>query len=239
MLKRKYDSSASSSSKRFKKSYKKTFKSKRLNKPVTPGCSKITHKFQRWSTAQAGECVVTSTDVSSGTNFKRAELTFRLVDVSGQSEFVALYDQYRIRYVKVRIQPRTEVITTTLTGSTGLVQPSLRILRAIDYDSATNTVDPGLLRQYGTCKEILYRDVHNKDLTVFFTPACLTQIYENSLNTAYNPKFWQWLDCNDNQTLHYGLKMMLDNRGSAFTDSQIGMGFDYDVQYYLEFRNSR
>lgn len=239
MFKRKNDSaSASGSSKRFKKYYKKNKTYKRFNKPITPGCSTITHKFKRWSASQSDSVIVTTSDVSSAATYKRLELQFRLIDVAGQSEFLALYDQYRIKYIKVKIIPRTEVNTNLQTSITGIFLPPIRILHAIDYDSATGSVTPDQLRQYGTCKEILYRDINNKDLTVFFTPACLQQIYESFGNTGYSPKFWQWLDVNDNQTLHYGLKILLDNK-AAFTDVQIGMGFDYDVQYYLEFRNSR
>lgn len=240
MYKRKNDSSSASSSVKRFKTYQKTYKkNKYISKPITPGCSKIVHKFKRWSAALSDSVIVTTSDVGSGSTFKRVELQFRLIDVAGQSEFLALYDQYRIKYVKVRIYPRTEVTTSTESSVTGVFMPPLRILHAIDYDSATGSVTPDQLRQYGTCKEILYRDTTNKNLTVFFTPACLAQMYESFGNTGYSPKFWQWLDVNDNSTLHYGLKILLDNKGTGFVNQQIGMGFDYDVEYHLEFRNSR
>jgi len=240
MFKRQNDnSSAAGSSKRYKKTYKKYKPYKRFNKPITPGCSKVVHKFKRWSATHSDSVIVTTSDVSSAATFKRLEIQFRLIDVAGQSEFLALYDQYRIKYVKVRIYPRTEITTNVDSSVTGVFMPPIRILHAIDYDSATGSVTPDQLRQYGTCKEILYRDTNNKDLTVFFTPAVLQQIYESFGNTGYSPKFWQWLDVNDNSTLHYGLKVLLDNKAASFTNVQIGMGFDYDVQYFLEFRNSR
>lgn len=240
MLKRKYDGASSSSYSKKQRYYKKqkpTYsRFKKYSRPILPGSNSTVHFHKRVTSETSIQ--VTSSDVSSGLDYKQQNLVFKLSDVPGNTELTAVYDQYRIKYVKVQFTPRTVQVNTN-TGVAGIIQ-NLKLLHAIDYDS-NSSLTPADLRQYATCKEINYGDHRNKNLTVFFTPTSLMRGYESTSSDFFSPRPWTWMDCNDNGTLHYGLMIILTQYGNSltFASTQVGSGYDISVTYYLEFRNTR
>jgi hypothetical protein len=80
-----------------------------------------------------------STSVPTENNF-----TFNLNQVPGASKIVALYDQYCIYAVSVRVTMDSSSSVTDLAGAG-------RINTAIDYDSITNLSTETAIQEYGSC----------------------------------------------------------------------------------------
>lgn len=240
MYKRKYDGSSSSSAVkkiRYTRRPKPTYSRFKKNfRPILPGSNSNVHFHKR--VASETSLQVATSDVSSSADYKHISLSFSLDKVPGYTELTAVYDQYRIKYVRVIMTPRTQNITIN-TGVAG-IQQNLKLLHAIDYDSSAS-VTPTELRQYGTCKEINYGNLRDRNLNVLFTPTSLTRGYESASSDFFSPKAWQWIDCNDSSTVHYGMHLILTQYGNslAFASTQVGSGYDISIVYYLEFRNTR
>lgn len=220
-----------------RKYYTKNKKYKKWNKPIYPGETNNIHFFKRYSVAVT-PFVIQTTDVGAAVINKN--LVFTLDDVSGNTELKALYDVYRIKYVKVVMTPRTQVVTQSIsTTGSGFVS-TVKLLHAIDYDSSSPGQTPAALREYQSCKIIEYGDTKNKNLTVFFTPRINILVEQSDAgNGSLNSQGWQWIDTQSAAVRHYGLKMILQNSGATWGSVNVGQGYDINVQYYLEFKNSR
>lgn len=141
------------------------------------------------------------------------QMDFKFQDLSNYTEFVALFDQYRIDKVEVTFQLVGNVYNTQAPNSTAANTtnwfPKLWISK--DYDGPSGTVD--------TLAEIKERqDVQcfilepNKFKTVTLQPKALVQTYVTSGATGKSPKVIK-IDTAQAQVEHYGLTYVYDANG--------------------------
>jgi len=199
-------------------------------KPIIPFQGKQTSVIKRWGAPVAQFRPV------AGLSSNALSITFSLAQVEGYTDFTGLYDQYRIRAVKCLFTPLSVVSTILQTSGAPQIQiPTL--MTAIDYDDDTAPSTASVIRQYQTCHTHHYSEL-NKPHVRYFTPACLAQMYESVSATAYSPKFGQWIDMTDSATPHYGLKCLISTPSIA-TSVDLNCGYQIEVCYYLEFKNTR
>lgn len=131
---------------------------------------------------------------------------FQLYNVNGYAELTSLFDNYRITKVLYRwVITRTPDSVTT-TANKGIYP---RINWCHDFnDSATITRDA--LYQRSNMKEVYMSDNYQKTRWYTLNPAVLASMYEVTTNTAYSPKWKQWLDTGDATANHYGIKYCID-----------------------------
>ncbi len=128
-------------------------------------------------------------------------LTFALSDLPNYTEFTALFDQYRIEEVSVRLIP----IVTTCTPAS--YTDSL-LYSVVDFDDAT-TATVTDLQQYENVrvspptKEVKYRLV----------PRLAIAAYGGAFTQYANTQMW--LDVGSPSTYHYGLKLACSTAGGA------------------------
>lgn len=91
---------------------------------------------------------------------------FDLTNVPNYTDFVNLYDQYKIKAVKMSFIPVSNVVATVTPG--GATQGnagtyfSNRMFTAIDYTQATAPANTDELREYANCKWSPYNRIHKR-----------------------------------------------------------------------------
>lgn len=143
--------------------------------------------------------------------------SFRLSNVAGYSELVALYDQYKISAVSLTFYPRmTQITGTTQTNNV----ENVRILTAIDYNDATAPTTATDLREYENC------EVHSivDQFTVYIDKPKILDSSSTS-RTA-------WISTSSATQLHYGLKMWVEP--PQYTGGTYG--YVVEAVFYLAFK---
>lgn len=237
-LKRKRYGTTRYSYKKAKYSQPIPFKKTKYNKPIIPGSKQPIHYHKRVTALTSFQ--VMQDDYNNALDYKTEAYYFSLVQVPGYAELTAVYDQYRIKYINFKLRPRS-IINNNANFSAQPAQQNLKLIAVIDYDSTTSSLTPGDARQYGTAREFDYNCQNDPRLNIFFTPASLIRGYEGVSTDAFLPKYWQWIDCNDPDTPHYGIHLVLNQYGNSlkFAREHVGCGYDISVTYHLEFKNSR
>lgn len=197
-----------------KKSYKKPYVKRTYKKKYSKFGKVGYFKILRWSSNDStNNChfsLIGSDAVPSGEN----TTTFSLNHINGFGELVSLFDNYRIMKVLYRyVVTRNPSDNTGATANKGIYP---RIVWTHDFNDST-PISRNLIYQRSNMREFYFGD--NAQRTKWYTlkPAALAQMYESSTTTAYQPKWLQWLDTNDNTAPHYGIKFAYDNLYTGVT----------------------
>jgi len=156
-------------------------------------------------------------------------LSFKLSDLPNYSEYTALYDEYRIKAVKVMFIPNFNVSAVdetsgTTNSYTGV--PALYTWIDTDDNTAPTAITAGQQFQTFKCHGLM-NTMRQRTLI----PEVSTALYSGSF-TSYGQLKNQWIDNNSPSVVHYGLKYGILNGSSSY-----GV-FDCVATYYLEFRKS-
>ncbi len=108
-----------------------------------------------------------------------------------------------------------------------------RFLIVTDYDDSVVPSSLDSLRQYSTC---ISRPV-TSDFSYTIKPAVSVMAYEGVSATGYSPKWDQWISTNDPSVPHYGLKWGIGQ--TPITGGTGQYGFTREVEFHLEFKNSK
>lgn len=183
--------------------------------------------------------VVTKSNISIANSAQTAQgaLEFKLTDLANYAELTALYDEYCISKVVVKLFPKFGALGQTNGGAgtymqtTSAFKPTITVL---DYDDSATPASRNELLEYGSarmhnCSQIIKR---------VLTPKIAIQTYKTAVSSGYSAKGHQWIDCADNNIPHYGLKYQVE------CDQTNGSGvplYMYDVicTYYVKFRGTR
>jgi len=143
---------------------------------------------------------------------------FNLNSLSNAAAFVALFDQYRIRAIRLTFLPRTNVVSGTA------YNPPLYTV--IDYDDTATLGTRSAMTQRDCCTVTqVYESLQRT-----FTPHIAVAAYSGTF-TSYANEVAPWLDCGSPSIQHYGLKWFID---SCATPAPL---WDVEIEYWIEFRN--
>lgn len=149
---------------------------------------------------------------------------FRLMDLPNYTEYTALYDQYRINKIVLKLIPKyTE--STVQAGATTNNAIMQQVHSAIDYDDLSYPTGISQLCEFQTHKMTRGNQVHTRVLV----PQC--QINVGNLGAAA-PKAKQWLDCDQPGLSHRGVKVFIPNPTPANTT----VYYDVEMTYYVSFK---
>lgn len=153
--------------------------------------------------------------------------SFTLAGLPSASEFTSLFDQYKIKGVKLRLLPRGN--SSELTGAAG--GNIGNVGSVIDYDDgAAPTGGMSQITQYQSFKLTRSSQEHIRYFKPRINAAAINSVAggtQNKLNTR------GWLDCDVSTTEHYGLKVVVPAPPAG------SIVFDAIVTMYLCFRNVR
>lgn len=197
---------------------RKTYKKRKI---PAPRYGQLT--AMRWSSQGANNShleIIGNDTIFSG----NSTTTFAMSNVNGYTEFVNLFDNFRITRVMYRWVITRNPDQATGAGNKGIYP---RIVWTHDFNDST-PIGRDAIYQRANPREFYFGD--NKQQSPWYTlkPACLMQIYESATAAAYGPKWGQWMDTNDNATLHYGLKYAWDQCFAGVTirlEAKICMDF--------------
>lgn len=173
--------------------------------------SNNTHMFKR--VADLGTLTM------GGTGITLKALSFNFAQLPDHSEFLAIYDMYRINKIKVTLVPNWTQMDAGFVPTSGnwafnnsqfFGQGMPNVHSVIDYDNVGMAgYDVTDLMQYTTYKRTRGHQEHTR----YFTPAIQmgSQVAVNSgtASTATVQKFKPWLDF-QTDVPHYGVKLIVD-----------------------------
>lgn len=170
--------------------------------------------------------VVTFAETSGGFV---ASLNFMLEDVPNYSEFIALYDEYRIRGVTVECIPTFTSTELNVAYSGTIAQSS--IYSALDFNGGTAPTNLNALGQQNGTRHTRGNRTHRR----YLRPRPLTQLYQSALSTAYTSKSSGWISCGYPSVPHYGLNFLVEQLAAAGAS----WAYRFTYTYYLEFRGTK
>lgn len=150
---------------------------------------------------------------------------YQLAYLPGYTEFTALFDQYRIDKVVVKLTPHYNV------GFPAANVTYPRLYAAVDYSDKGVPASLNELRQYANCTIT----PAFKGITRTFVPKCAQALY-SGVFTSYGSVSKGWVDVNSPSVQFYGLKLGLDPGEVGQTALQ---GYFIDVTAHVSFRNPK
>lgn len=176
---------------------KRKYKSVKKYRPYQTKFVRIT----RWSNNETSNNVhLTIQGSAAGNNI--GSTNFRLSHVAGSGEIRALFDNYCIRKITYRWCLGRNPDYTTTAGKPGVFP---RLTWVHDFNDA-NPIDRATMLQHPRMREFWFNESNQKTRWYTLKPASLVTMYETGLTTAYKPAWGQFVDTNDLDMTHYGIK---------------------------------
>lgn len=149
---------------------------------------------------------------------------FTLGDVMNYAEFTALYDEFRLNFVVLKYYLRVDP------GAQSAATADFPVLTyAIDRNDSTVPANTNEIREYSNSRRVV---VTPRGVTIKLRPNVLNSVYRSGvLDGSSTPMFKQWVPTALYDTVHYGVKVAIDN----FTNTNYKI--DVDVTYYFSCRN--
>lgn len=124
---------------------------------------------------------------------------FRLSNTSGYGEIQNLFDNYCIRRVLYRWVLNRDPVNMSTPG----IYPRLTWVH--DFNDST-PISRTQMMQHPRLKEFYFGDNTQKTKWYTLKAASLVQLFENTGQVAYKPAWGQFVDTNDYDMAHYGIK---------------------------------
>lgn len=176
------------------------------------------HFFTRYASLSSIVAPATATDPVYGA------ISFKLSDVPGSSEFISLFDQFRINAVKVSFIPVLSEITTQTSGA----KYSSRLFTCLDYTNAFAPSSVDTVREYQNSQWAPYGKIHTR----FIYPKAAVDVLTSGSATL--PRSSWYSTSLATTALHYGLLYAFEGAENIATGATI---YKVEVKYYLAFRS--
>lgn len=156
-------------------------------------------------------------------------------NLSNSSEFLSLFDQYKILGVKVTFFPLAN--STSLGDASSTTDTSCIVYRCLDFDDQTQYAasNAGVddMKQHSNFK----RTIGTKPFSFYYKPRILlkSDVAAGSQNVINQRA--QWIDCANPDVLHYGSKYIFQVFSSSA--STVAVPFDLQMCYYMAFKGVR
>lgn len=151
-----------------------------------------------------------------------------LADMNNSTEFVNIFEQYRINAIKIQLRPRNNDFSTTGTNmpqAVTCIDPEQVTAPVGTYTSSTLNV----LLEDNKCK---YRSIGAKGLSVYFKPKIAVP---TNVGSGVMYKSAPWLRTADTAVPHRGVNIFL--HAPQFALSNAAMVYDVILTHYVSFRN--
>jgi len=164
-------------------------------------------------------------------------MLFQLSAVSNYTEFVALYDRYRIDKVEVHFRYDR---TSSDASATGFTTPMPTITAVKDYDDATPLTLDSQYQQYNPVYIKRMGMTAGDDLVISMKPRVAAAGYGGTVWTNYINMAAPWCDTASANLEHYGIKWTIWFPGSIIVPPGTANGrLSYNVKYWLSFTDSQ
>lgn len=154
----------------------------------------------------------------------------QLNSLPSYTDFVNLFDQYRIDKLRVTLYPRQNVTNGNFQPPMNDTIQSCQVFSVVDYDDGNAPTSIDQLCQYQNMKTTRGLRVHSR---VWKPTVDITATNGGAPGGTYL-RTSPWLDLNFAAQWHNGLKIVFQNTG-GFS----GVVYDMKVDYYLSMKNVR
>lgn len=188
------------------------------------------HSFKR--VVDLGSYTAYTTSLASNPIAKT--FSFSLDDLPNKSEYGALYDQYKLNGVSLKIIPKAQAFQGASTGTINSIgyNPCMTV---IDYDDADTPASKEVLLQYGTCKYTGPNRTHTR----FIKPKIKVPAWVSSTSSfGYSSDRAKWIDMSNQTVQHYGIKWWVDAPLLGST-SESSITYTVMATYYFQCKNTR
>lgn len=163
--------------------------------------------------------------IVSGVGNEGGAMMFLLSDLPVASEFINLFDQYRIVSVDVHCIPRVNANLSTSPGSISIFH------YAKDYTDVTAPTSLDTILQYGDAKRVNVNGV--KDFHIKLKPQCANTVWSGLTASGYGAAMeGSWINTASKDVQHYGIKYFWQNNYTTATN------IDAYITYSLEFKQA-
>lgn len=194
-----------------------------MNRLIRGNRSNMVHNYKR----NVGYLAIT---VDPTTSQYRGAWIFKLNDVNNSAEYKALYDQYKLNYVVLKVIHRSTNISQMETyDQNSMGFPYMYYV--IDRDDNTAPADMDEIREYSSSKMFVFTP-DKRVCYIKLKPSQLAMSYLSTTATSYNIVYNRWTDWDDNgATPHYGVKLVIINPQTS-TNVRTSR-FDVEATYYF------
>lgn len=179
----------------------------------------------------SNDIISATTDAGSVTQEMLGAYHFMLADTPELASYKALWDQYRINWVKLWFTPMMNS-KDFATGGDFRVQP---FYTCVDYnDSAT----PANTQEVMNYANAVRHTAFQKPFFVFLRPHFLTMVYQSAIATSYKSCSPDWLDTASDSIPHYAVKFGCE--GMAFAGASLDIKvFAVSIKMSISFKSNR
>jgi hypothetical protein len=161
---------------------------------------------------------------------------FNFKQIPNYSELVALFDQYRIDKIELRILYQNNIAPVDTDGRIGKTSPLPIMYYAPDFDDHTPPADQAALLEYGGCKMKIL--TANAPFSIFIKPNITRAVYQG-ITSAYESARPTKVDCNYPQVEHFGMKYFFRNWFNGLTDGTANAKLTIQPIYHITMFNDR
>lgn len=129
---------------------------------------------------------------------------FQLNALPGITDFTTLFDRYMVTHWQLRFYLTVE---PGAQAAASAIYPRMWYVK--DYDDASDPSSLDLLRQNGKCKTVSLNP--SRPVVINIKPAVLTETFKVAGFPSYSPKWKTWIDMDNVDVPHYGLKIGIDD----------------------------
>lgn len=162
----------------------------------------------KWSNRDAANLCHNTNSGSDAVSEATGSASFQLTDLQANSEFTAMFDNYRLVKVLYRWVVTRNTDWANTTANRGY---PVRILWCHDFNDSTPPSSSELMQRAGMRELYIQGDDMPASRWYTLNPALLSVGYESGVASAYTPKWRQWIDTASSGTPHYGLKWHVSN----------------------------
>jgi len=155
------------------------------------------------------------------------------IAIPNYSEFVNLFDEWKIDYVKIKIMFTNNFANTTATNPSYQAASLPLVLMAVDHDDDVAPTNLDIMTQYQNLKTRVF-DAGGPEYLTFKPKAQLATEAGNILATGYASNYGGWLNTASAGTDYMGVKLWMDLSGTS-TDNHFG-DMVFMITYGLKFR---
>lgn len=150
-------------------------------------------------------------------------MKFSLSQILNSSDITNICDKYKIKKTVIRIYFNSNQNSIQSTNSLP------QVTYMTDQDDASIPTSAQVREKMGA--KIKYFNSRNY-VTLVCYPRPVTEVFNTGVTSAYSPGRQLWIDCNNNNVEHYGLKGVLQNVNLAASPS-FAVGFKFDVTHTI------
>ncbi len=157
-------------------------------------------------------------------------IPFCLADLNQVSTLSALFDQYRIDRIHLRIRPKNTAFFLASVASPNQSSPDVWV--AADFDDGSTPTSVASIREYQNAVVLNAGD----SLDMIIEPSVTPAVYSGGAFSGYGVEASRWLDVANTSIPHYGVKIGITALQASATYSY---QWDVEAWYTVSFRNIR